>query len=463
MKNTLTRKTEKGLGHSDARKVLTEFLIILCLLVTFVVFSPDLFFWWDEWTILQSAAQQPLSGIFVNHMGHFFPLGRFAFLAQVWIFRGWYFPLLITNLLLAYAVARIFFGIIRVDESAPLKWLKISLLVVWFTSSGVTYDAQWAFQIAWFLSVLFALLLAREALKERPSTLLLGIYFLSAWLSLSSNFVPSLLLASCLFIAYSTVNLRRRLIGSGLCLMIGAGATILGSVLASMFPPIDSTAIGESPELTKILDDLLPIVRWAVAACTAWIAQPVSLIIPSRIVHLEELGTRIEASSLLLTAISVSLVTLALLFLLKKNLLPLASLGAMFGASLVISVGRYGNFNTFFHERYSPILGLIGVTFWISMFRRSSATSLLARSIVVVVGVFAMATSAIGVFRYPETLKNASFSGRIENTTTQNSELLKCDTDVQIKVNPSIQPALTGKDICLIFNELGLSRWFPNP
>ena len=169
------------------KKILYSFMV--GVFVVFLIRIPELSYWWDEWTILESATDQPLYGLFVNHMGHFFPLGRLFFLIQVELFGPHYIWLVITNFFLVIIICFKTFlilcqiGVLNKNQ----LFIFYPLIALYLMSEGVQYDTQWGFQIAWLLSVLFALFTAHELLKPTVRLSKLFSFFLLTWLSLGSN------------------------------------------------------------------------------------------------------------------------------------------------------------------------------------------------------------------------------------------------------------------------------------
>lgn len=454
-------------GTLISRKMAVRFgleaLLVATIGLFFVLWTPDLFYWQDEWTILQSASQQPLAGLHVNHMGHFFPLGRLAFLVQMWLFRSWYFPLLITNLFLAYLSVRLALRLVRRHFGKTPGALAASVLAVWFTSTGVVFDIQWGFQVAWFMSVTLGLLLADELLTHKHLRLRGVVFFSLAWLSLSSNLVPTMLLVSALYLSASRSTLKRRL--TTISTLIGASVilTLLGSWIAFRFPPVDTTAIGVKPDLSVMTSNFWPILGWTLVMSIAWLSAPIMIFVPSGILKLEDVGAFLENQRLTTTVAAILLYLLVGFHAKRGNRFPLFLLIAMFGASLVVAAGRYGSFNSFFHERYAPVLGMIAALFWIGLLgdpkKEPRRGVRLAQSRYIISGLILLST-VVGVIRYPATLSNSSVQSRREQTNAQNYELSLCGTAHNVAIYGSIQIALSAADMCEIVASLDIKPNF---
>jgi len=135
-----------------------RYLVVLVVFTVFLIRIPELSYWWDEWTVLESATDKPFYGLFVNHMGHFFPVGRLFLLLQVGLFGSHYIWLVITNFFLVVIICKKTLSILYQNGVLGKNQLFLfyPLIALYLMSEGVQYDIQWGLQIAWLLSVLFA-------------------------------------------------------------------------------------------------------------------------------------------------------------------------------------------------------------------------------------------------------------------------------------------------------------------
>lgn len=130
-------------------------------------FSKNLWFWWDELTILTSQSSHFL-GLLQNHEGNFFPLGRLFFLTETLLFRGNYGLYVAANSLLVCLIMKLLYETLGADISPNLisKTLLMFLVGGFGLNVGVLYDSQWGLQICWFSSVGFILVGSYLCIKK---------------------------------------------------------------------------------------------------------------------------------------------------------------------------------------------------------------------------------------------------------------------------------------------------------
>jgi hypothetical protein len=456
-----TSNTIYSLHNNKA--VLSSFVLVA--FVVFLIRMPELSYWWDEWTILESATDQPFHGLFVNHMGHFFPLGRLFFLVQVELFGPHYIWLIITNFFLVLAICLKTFSILCQIGLLNKNQLFVfyPLIALYLMTEGVQYDVQWGFQIAWLLSVLFALFTTQELLNPTVRLTRLVPYFLLTWLSLGSNLpLVALLISAFVLTTQKTyflkrVNVMLILNGAAVCL------TFLGMEIAKRNNPTDSTAIGSQLDLVFVLTHLVEILKIAIVMATSWLIAPLTIVVPSGFINFEGFAEYLQDNFVLALFLFSSMLFIALQISRSQVnhgrmvLFPGSIFISLYFSCLVVALGRYGNFGSFFHVRYGPVFSLYSFLYWIAIFRCTHLKKT-KRNVVINQGLagVVLATCLFSVLVFPWTLKSASFPGRIYETGTWVNNLKQCRSSEQIEVLRAIQPVMDGGRVCRIAKSLEL-------
>ena len=426
---------------------------------------PELSYWWDEWTVLESATDQPFHGLFVNHMGHFFPLGRLFFLVQVELFGPHYIWLIITNFILVLVICLKTFSILCQIGVLNKNQLFVfyPLIALYLMTEGVQYDVQWGFQIAWLLSVLFALFTTHELLNPAVRVTRLVPYFLLTWLSLGSNLpLVALLISAFVLTAQKTYLLKR----VNVLLILNSAAvclTFLGMEIAKRNNPTDSTAIGSQRDPVFVLTHLVEILKIALVMSTSWLIAPLTIVVPSGFINFEGFAEHLQNNFTLALFLFFSMLLVALqatrcqLNHGRMMLFPSSMFISLYFSCLVVALGRYGNFGSFFHVRYGPVFSLYSFLYWTAIFRslhlkKSKKFKVINQGLAGIV----LATCLFSVVVFPWTLKSASFPGRIYETGTWVENLKQCRSSEQIEVLRAIQPVMDGGRVCRIAKTLEL-------
>ena len=139
----------------------------------------------------------------------------------------------------------------------------------------------------------------------------------------------------------------------------------------------------------------------------------------------------------------------------RTTFLSISIFIALYFSCLVVALGRYGNFGSYFHVRYAPVFSLYSLLFWIASLQslhlhKRGKVAVIQRGVVGIV----LATCLFSVLVFPWSLKSASFPGRIHETESWLRNLKQCRTGEQIEVLRSIQPAMDGRRICRIAKTL---------
>ena len=432
-------------------------LVYLSMISLFVLRTPKLSYWWDEWTVLESATNRPYWGLFTNHMGHFFPIGRLSFLLEVHLFRANYRFLLLINLVIALAICRqTVMALRRIElDSIHARFTLFLLMGLYVSSSGVIYDAQWGFQIAWFLSVYFALVVCNQLLNPIISKVWVIAAFLLCWLSLSSNLLLSVcLITSFLIGAPESLRIKRKLLIPTLALS-GLILTLFGTIIASNNPPSDLSAVGFSLDPLFLFSNSLEIILLAIVMTTAWLLTPCLIVVTSGRFSFERFGDNLNAHRGVTVVLFFLLLLIAVwAFFLSKgkgafSRFPLSLLLSVFCACGIIAAGRIGNFESYFHVRYAPVVGLMTVLFWISLiaiFRENALGA--ARLARISISTCLAVSCLFSLLVLPWTLSSTDFGRRAQDTDMWLIQLSKCQPQGNILVLRSIQPVMHGYQIC---------------
>jgi hypothetical protein len=398
-------------------------------------------------------------------MGHFFPIGRLIFVTQVELFGPHYIYLVVTNFFVVVMICRQ--TLLVLCQSGILKknqtFMFYPLIALYLISEGVQYDIQWGFQIAWLLSVLFALLTTQELLNPIVRVSRLIPFFILTWLSLGSNLPLMTLLISVFVLSGKKCWSIRRisvlffLNTAAICL------TFLGMEIAKRNNPTDLTAIGSQLDYLFIAKHIVEILKIAIAMTTSWLIAPLTIVVPSGVIKFEIFAQKFQNNFVLTLVIFLGLIFIAARQLKsgpnhkKMDMFPGSILIALYFSCLIVAIGRYGNFGSYFHVRYAPVFSLYSFLFWVAIFQ---SMQLANRGIVGVIrqgaAVIILATCLFSVFVFPWALKSASYSGRIEKTNSWERNLEQCRTSGQTEVLRDIQPVMDGIRICRIVNALEL-------
>jgi hypothetical protein len=423
-----------------------------------LIWTPKLSYWWDEFSLVQ-AHSAPNWGILHSHMGHFFPVGRLAFFLEESVFGASYSWMIYINIVVFFASLMFFIQpLLSVNQSieTSIPLLKFFLAPSLLLSVGIWYDLQWAMQICWFLSILFASLAFASLKLQKFRTPIFTCLFLLSWLSLSSNIIG----ASFLIVALGFWTSVLRKIEATIIIFLSGILTLIGSRLALINPPIDPLAAGWPIDFQKIIDNAWEILLLGSTTLTAWLVTPIGILLPSSESWFSEFGNTVFEYRFVNFVFILGL----MIFFLRRvfvhefelqSLVPITILVGMFLTTLLIVASRYGNTQSYLHIRYAPILQFLSALFWVSTIvsLKTSASRLSLIFAHTLLFLFSL-TTVISLLNIKNTIESASYVGRVTNTQLQLDQLKLCKSTRDIFVYPEIQPSISGKTMCEIATEV---------
>jgi hypothetical protein len=429
-------------------------LMLGIVIVLALIWTPKLSYWWDEFSLVQ-AHSAPNGGILYSHMGHFFPVGRLAFFLEESVFGASYSWMIYINIVVFFTSLMFFMqpllGVNQGFESR-IPLLKFFLAPSLLLSIGIWYDLQWAMQICWFLSILFASLAFASLRLQKFRTSIFTCLFLLSWLSLSSNIIGAAFLIVAL--GFWTSVLKK--IEATIIVVVSGMLTLIGSRLALINPPIDPLAAGWPIDFQNIIANAWEILLLGSTTLTAWLVTPIGILLPSSESWFSEFGNTVFeyriANFVFILGIMICLFRRVLVQEFElKSLVPITILIGMFMTTLLIVASRYGNTQSYLHIRYAPILQFLSVLFWVSTILTLKASSNRLALIFSHTLLFLFSlTTVISLFNIKNTIESASYVGRVTNTQLQLDQLKLCGSSREIFVYPEIQPSISGETMCKI-------------
>ena len=131
--------------------------ILLFVIAALVHYRIDVFFFWDEWHLIERFRTKGISEIFTSHNEHFLPLSFFALFTQFKLFSANYFPYLLVNFLAhtlnAYLLYKIFKRVFSFSNSA--ETLSRVFAFAYLVSALHGEALQWAFEQTLLFSSVF--------------------------------------------------------------------------------------------------------------------------------------------------------------------------------------------------------------------------------------------------------------------------------------------------------------------
>jgi len=424
--------------------------------------SRGLWYWWDEWTILRSQ-DSSLLGLLEGHFGNFFPLGRLVFFIESQAFGNFYPGLVLVNALLVivtcFAVWRIVTHVFKPNN----RWIPLIAafgLITYATASGVVFDVLWGFQVAWLLSIFFAVIgpyfVIIHGMKKQYSLALL----LFSWLSFNSNFLPAVFLYLSLMFLGNQKPLpwrwRTNFMLFGLAAMV---LTAIGLILARMNPSVEPLAQASGVGLPSSFAELWAAVSEAAAGSLLWLFTPISVILGSRPNMLQEFGPLLAASPrlILLLILIVVATSLAIVGVRQpKRLLPVLALALpLITVMGLISLRGQGDFDTSFNLRYAPSVLLPATLFWVVLVSlRPESKSILSRLIAASIVALLTVTAALSAYSLISQNPNyLTVFGR-DSQAVQVDLLRDCETEGLGGLEEAPFQSFTPADFCSLFTRL---------
>lgn len=446
-------------------KIKPRLLVFLALSVTYlsvnIYLSTRLWYWWDEWTILRSQDSQFI-GLLEGHFGNFFPLGRLVFWVETQVFGNFYTGLVVVNsLLVLFTCYMVYELVIRSSSRGAHSWIPVLMgLVTYATASGMIFDVIWGFQVAWLLSIFFAVLgpylVLRKNLNPRFSLFFLG----ASWLSFNSNFLSVVLLYLALMYLNDVrpLNLKWRYIYLSFA-TAAALFTLIGLSIARLNPSVEPQARDSGVSLFSTPGELASAASEALSGSLLWLLTPIGGVLGHRPDLFQELGPTLAASPrlLLLLAIVVSIIVIATSGKLNWRSLsrPVAFLLPLTVVMVLVSARGQGDFETTFNLRYAPSVLLPAVIFWgVLSIQKFNQEKTLSRLLQYLFALLLSATAAIGTVSFlsqnPDSVIVFGRSDQLEQL-----ELLKnCETNGLTGIEPAPFQSFTPNDFCELFNQL---------
>lgn len=211
-----------------------SFFTVLLAVVIGVHLRTPLFYFWDEWHVLERFLERGAAGAIYTHNEHFLPLYFFYYFLQSTVFGDAYLLLILSGLLLhsvnCWLLARFLARLSGLAGAGSSRGAKV-LALLYALSPLHGEVLQWAFEQSVLLAQLVSLLGFHAVLsycESRRMRFLFGIAIaaLSAPLFFGNtfNFLPQCLLLACALVASGSASLRssaRRVLAVGVSALIG--------------------------------------------------------------------------------------------------------------------------------------------------------------------------------------------------------------------------------------------------
>jgi hypothetical protein len=415
-------------------------------------FSRNLWFWWDELTIL-TAQKSDLHGFLQNHEGNFSPLGRLFFYIETLVFGGHYFLYIVTNCVMVCSLMILLY--MTLQRQTPLQSssqiLPISLVGGYALNLGIVYDSQWGFQSAWFLSIGFILIANLLHANQRMSKWILIMLLILSWLSFGSTIVTACLLFLCLLkdkfcesVPTYSLSATRYVLFSFLLLATGL-------LIIQFYPSVDVSAMPPPINTEVTFAHFYGVLIRMIISSLVWVMSPICLFQSQWLHNFNLFGNYFLGHSFAATILSVSFLILILLVtkmdIFSNSRLPFFAI--LFFASLV-AIRGFGTLNSDFSIRYAPFQYIFAIIFWWGILFRLDA-SLNYSKIRFVFRALVLATAAISLFFSIDTLKSASDLDRRLYTKEQLHIAESCYSEGGVHLLPVVQPSVNAETFCKLF------------
>jgi hypothetical protein len=234
-------------------------------------------FWWDELTVLGQFESANLFGLNLSHWGNWFPLGRFIYFLETYLFGTTYWAYVLVNATLAIVLVSILGQIIKQILPNVGVYVLYALMVSYLMSPGVLYNVQWGFQVAWFASLIFGLYALLLFLQNPTSRVSVYSFFTLAFLSFGSII---LFLGILFFVTakyHSNVSdffeEASRKTGRNI-LIFSISLFAFGQLLVRLFIPLDKGAQAAPIFMNHSMGTMIEIVQKSGASFFTWTLSP---------------------------------------------------------------------------------------------------------------------------------------------------------------------------------------------
>jgi hypothetical protein len=433
------------------------------------IVSTRLWFWWDELTVLNEQSQS-VKGLLLSHEGNWFPLGRLAFFVENKVFGnayGWYAAInaILVVIIVALTVEQFRAVCLRM-HGRVVRTLSFPamVLVAYALAGGIIYDIQFAFQVAWFLSILSIVLGCWLIGRKGWSAWWYPAFIAVSFLFLASPTLPASILGVALIRLQRTNNgVERRVLRISwefASITTGVALTGAGFLISSAFPPNDPYAAGEPIHPIFLLHHLGPIAATIFSTTTTWILTPVGIVTNSSDTASRHLGAWFEhhlwVCLIVAIALAVPIVRLGLRRR-RGTTDDRTEVWMLLAAAVVfetmVTVRGYGGLDTSLARRYDPTFLLIVASLWAVLALRGTDGTF-DRWLRRIVQCLVAATFAVSVISFPWMVQKASNSVRLRDVTAVNAALRNCVPSSEIPPLESIQPFYRDK-VCDFYARLG--------
>lgn len=434
----------------------------LFLFMTFQV-SRSLTFFWDDYEILRLIALHPVEQIFMNGVGHFGPIWRLFFTAEVFVFGDIFFLYTVTSAVLA-AIGYWGFAYSLKPILRSYFWLVIPFSLIYFTSVGVFTQILTAVGSEFTLAFAFAGLSAYVYSRTKKYGWPIGLLTLSG-LSLNGSLPTYFSMFAAVVIAHvvyerSSVKIKKTLF----ILTIGLATTFLWAVTAAVLgalnpSPYYAAAAAITNESVPLGEQVAALLRNIPSLTLSWLAAPFvpgAVISPSLMSRL----TIFVVQYLPLFLMASGGLIAVLFFYLKRHrirgahkqllavgvaLVPVVITAAIVAYTRpgAITAPRYGNV-------WIPAVLLLFLILAPLIIANRQRLSI--RVVGVMGATLLVANAAIGVIFLPSTVVEASNSDRprIALSPSQHALMAEClKTDVVTPID-EISPQLSAQDFCIV-------------
>ena len=440
-----------------------------------VYVARNFWFWWDEISVTASQSG-PLRGMLYSHIGNWFPLGRLVYAIETGIFGdsyGWYVAV---NCAVILAICGFVFEQLRMfamSSQGRATWrlvIPIALLLSYAVSAGNLYNAQWGYQVAWFLSVLTVLagtwILTRFKLSFWWYLAVLAIamlFFASHIVSIGLTGLALLLLnrkpadnateQNSPSTSRSLVDHLRSTRGQVAATLVVSGFLLgVAYIAAKAFPPPDASISGSSIKWDYLFQQPTRFFRLLLAAIVNWFIIPLSgngnSFEPRAIAR----GTWFGLHPWLAIACLVAVIALIIFLVSPKRStsdqrLPVGLLVlAIFVFQVTVTIRGFGGLESSVLRRYDPSL-LLTITILWALLTMSPIRTLPGKIVQgAVIALIAM-TTIWSLWSFPSAVRNASFHQRITEADEVNAALSQCTPNKEFPPFLSIQAPIRG-DVC---------------
>ena len=440
-----------------------------------VYVARNFWFWWDEISVTASQSG-PLRGMLYSHIGNWFPLGRLVYAIETGIFGdsyGWYVAV---NCVLLLAICGFVFEQLRMFSMATqgrATWrllIPIALLVSYAVSAGNLYNAQWGYQVAWFLSVLTVVagtwILTRFNLSFWWYFAVLAIamlFFASHIVSIGLTGLALLLLnrkpvddsteQNSPSTSRSLVDHLRSTRGQVAATLVVSGFLLgVAYIAAKAFPPPDTSLNGTDIKWDYLLQQPTRFFRLLLAAIVNWVITPFSgttnSFEPRAIAH----GNWFAAHSWIALALLIVVAAIIIFLASPKQStidirLPVGLLVlALLVFQVTVTIRGFGGLESSVLRRYDPSL-LLTITILWALLTMSPIRTLLGKFVQGAVIALIAITTIWSLWNFPSAVRNASFHQRITEADAVNAALSQCTPNNEFPPFISIQAPIRG-DVC---------------